>query len=182
MTAQVNGDVPSSAFLAHLKGYPVIEDSLNAITQTPLGQKSLHLADQGYNAFAKPVLPYFQKPYQYVHPYVVKADSIGDHTLSKVDEKFPVVHKPTGELVDNAKGYAFFPLRKTLEGKDYVFKTYSSECKKVGGEGVVTMGKAAVTTTLIVTSDALTWLSGFLAAKKEQAKQVASEKKEQMQQ
>ena len=160
----------------HLKGYPVIEDSITAFKQNPIGQKSLSLADQGYNVFAKPVIPYFQKPYQYVHPYVAKADSIGDSTLSKVDEKFPVVKKPTGELYDNAKGLAFFPLRKGLEGKDYVLKTYNSEFKKVGGEGLVTMGKAAVTTTLIVSSEALSWLSNYLGAKKEQAKEVTNEK------
>jgi len=162
----------------------LFSDSIKTFKQNPLGQKSLSLADQGYQKFAKPILPYFSKPLQYVHqyvhpyvhPYVAKLDSIGDSTLSKVDEKFPVVKKPTGELYENAAGIAFFPLRKGLEGKDYVLKTYNTECKKVGGEGLVTMGKAAVTTTLVVTSDALNWLSNYLGAKKEQIKEVANEK------
>jgi hypothetical protein len=154
----------------------LFSDSIKTFKQNPLGQKSLSLADQGYQTFAKPILPYFSKPYQYVHPYVAKLDSIGDSTLSKVDEKFPVVKKPTGELYENAAGIAFFPLRKGLEGKDYVLKTYNTECKKVGGEGLVTMGKAAVTTTLVVTSDALNWLSNYLGAKKEQTKEVVNEK------
>jgi hypothetical protein len=154
----------------------LFSDSITTFKQNPLGQKSLSLADQGYQTFAKPILPYFSKPYQYVHPYVAKLDSIGDSTLSKVDAKFPVVKKPTGELYDNATGIAFFPLRKGLEGKDYVMKTYNSECKKVGGEGLVTMGKAAVTTTLIVSSDALSWLSSYLGVKKEQTKEVVNEK------
>ena len=38
------------------------------------------------------------------------------------------------------------------------------------------MGKAAVATTLVVTSDALHWLSNYLGAKKEQAKEVMNEK------
>jgi hypothetical protein len=160
--------------------YPVVGDAVKTFKQNPLGQKSINLADQGYNAFAKPVLPYFSKPYQYVSPYVARLDSIGDSTLSKVDEKFPVVKKPTGELYDNATGFAFFPLRKGMEGKDYVLKTYNSECKKVGGEGLLTMGKAAVTTTLIVSSDALSWLSNYLGAKKQQTKEVANEKMQQM--
>jgi len=79
-------------------------------------------------------------------------------------------------LYDNATGVAFFPLRKGLEGKDYVFKTYNSEVKKVGGDGIVTLGKAAVTTTLIVSSDALSWLSNFLSAKKAETKEVANDK------
>lgn len=68
------------------------------------------------------------------------------------------------------------PLRMSFEAKDYVWKTYGSECKKVGGDGVVAYGKAAITTGLIVGSDALGWLSEFLSAKKEQAKEVGNEK------
>lgn len=176
MAPTVNGEAPSSAFISHLTSYPLCSDSITTFKQHPLGQKSLSLADQGYQTFAKPILPYFSKPYQYVHPYVAKLDSIGDSTLSKVDAKFPVVKKPTSELYDNATGIALFPFRKGIEGKDYVLKTYNTECKKVGGEGLVTMGKAAVTTTLVVTSDALNWLSHYLGAKKEQAKEVTNEK------
>jgi len=176
MATIVNGETPTSAFFAHLTSYPVISDSISTFKSNPLGQRALSLSDQGYNAFAKPVLPYLSKPYQYVSPYVAKADSIGDSTLSKLDSKFPVVKKPTGEIIDNAKGYAYFPVSKATEGKEYVFKTYNSEYKKVGGEGVITSGKAAVTTTLIVSSDALSWLSHFLAAKKAETKEVVNEK------
>jgi len=65
---------------------------------------------------------------------------------------------------------------KATEGKDYIFKTYNSEVKKVGGEGLVTKGKALVTTTLIVGSDALSYVSNFLAAKKAETKEVVNEK------
>jgi len=176
MAPQVNGEAPSSAFLAQFTSYPVVSDSISAFKSNPLGAKSLSLSEQGYNALAKPVLPYLAKPYQYVSPYVAKADSLGASTLSKIDTTFPVVKKPTGEIYDNAKGYAFFPVAKVTEGKDYIFKTFNSEVKKVGGEGLITKGKAAVTTTLIVSSDALSWLSNFLAAKKAETKEVVSEK------
>jgi len=176
MAPTVNGETKSSAFLSHLTSYPVISDSISTYKSYPLGQKSLDLADQGYNTFAKPALPYLAKPYEYVSPYVKKADSIGDSVLAKVDTQFPVVKKPTGELYDNATGIAFYPYRIGMEGKDYVFKTYSTECKKIGGESLVTYGKAAVTTTLIVSSDSLSWLSNFLGKKKAEAKEVANEK------
>jgi len=177
MAPTTNGvETPSSAFLKHVVSYPVVGDSIKTFKQYPIGQKSIALADSGYNTFAKPVLPYFSKPYQYVSPYVAKADSLGDSALSKIDEKFPATRKPTGELYDNATGLAFFPLRKGMEGKDYVFKTYNSEVKKVGGEGIVTMGKAAVTTSLIVSSDALSWLSNFLSTKKAETKEVVNDK------
>jgi len=176
MAATVNGEKPSSAFFAHLTSYPLIGDSINTIKSNSIGQKSIALADSGYQTFAKPILPYLAKPYQYVSPYVEKADSLGDSALSKVDEKFPTLKKSTSEIYDDAKGVAFFPLQKGFEGKDYVSKTYSSEVKKVGGEGFVTLGKAAVTTTLIVSSDALTWLSNFLSTKKAEAKEIANDK------
>jgi hypothetical protein len=159
-----------------LTTFPVVHDTITTLKQNHLGQKSLSLADQAYNKLAKPILPYLAKPYQYVSPYVTKVDSLGDQTLSKVEKTFPIVKKPTGELYENATGLALLPLRKGMETKDYVMKTYKSECKKVGGEGLLTMGKAAVTTTLIVSSDALSSLSNYLGAKKEQTKQAANEK------
>jgi len=176
MASTINGEKPSSAFLSHIVSYPVVGDSITTFKQNPYGQKSLALVDSGYQTFAKPILPYFAKPYEYVSPWVVKIDGLGDAALSKVDETFPTVKKPTGELYDNAKGTAFFPIRKGMEGKDYVLNTYNSEVKKVGGEGLVTYGKAAVTTTLIISSDALTWLSNVLSAKKEQTKEVVNDK------
>jgi hypothetical protein len=176
MAPQVNGESPSSAFLSHLFSYPVISDSISTFKSNPYGQKALSLSDSGYKTFAKPVLPYLSKPYSYVDPYVKRADSIGDSTLSTLDSKFPVVKKPTGELYDNATGLAMFPLKKGKEGKEYVFGVYGREYKKVGGEGIVTYGKAAMTTGLIVSSDALSWLSEVLSQKKKVAKEVTSEK------
>lgn len=159
-----------------MASYPVVSDSIKTYKSNPYGAKSVELSNQAYISITKPLAPYLSKPYEYVSPYVAKADSIGDAVLSKVDERAPFVKKPTGELIDNGKGLIFFPLKKGAEAKDYVFKTYDSEVKKVGGEGIVTYGKAAVTTTLIVSSDALSWLSEFLSAKKEQAKEVTNEK------
>jgi len=124
----------------------------------------------------KPLHPYLAKPYQYVSPYVKKADSLGDSTLSTIDSKFPYVKTPTGEIYENGKSIVFFPLKKGNETKDYVFGTYKGEVKKVGGEGIVTYGKAAVATGLIVGGDAYSFLVSFLGAKKAEAKEVAKEK------
>jgi hypothetical protein len=178
MSAQVNGDVPttapSSAFLQHLMRYPVIHDGVSTFKENPYGQKSLQLGDSAYKTFAKPVVPYFARPYEYVSPYVKKADSIGDQTLAKIEEKFPVVKKLIGELYTEAKGLVFFPLRKGLEGKDHVVKTYSDECTKSGEAGIVTYGKALVTTAFILGNETVSWVSGFLSAKKQEAKTAAN--------
>lgn len=57
-----------------------------------------------------------------------------------------------------------------------MFGVFGSEKRKVGGEGVFTLGKAAVATGLVVSSDALSWLGAFLGQKKAEAKEVTNEK------
>ncbi|KAF3766277.1 hypothetical protein M406DRAFT_322307 [Cryphonectria parasitica EP155] len=178
-TPQVNGDVPASSFLKHLNGYPVVHDGVETFKANPYGQKSLQLGDSAYKTFAAPVLPYLSKPYQYVEPYVKRADDLGDKALAKVDEKFPVVKKPTGELYSDAKGIVLLPYNKAFEGRDHVLSVYSSEYKKVGGEngsGLILTGKAAVATALIITSETVKFIGDYLGQKKEQAHHVIDNK------
>lgn len=172
---QVNGEVASSAFLKHLLDYPVVHDGVETFKSNPYGQKSLQLSDSAYKTFAAPVVPYFQKPYQYVSPYVKKADDLGDKALAKVDSKFPVVKKQTGELYADTKSVVLFPLHKGLETKDHVLGVYNSEYKKAGGEnghGLVIYGKAALGTAIIVTAQTVQWIGSFLGQKKAQAQDV----------
>jgi len=176
MAPQVNGEAPSSAFLSHLYSYPVISDSISTFKSNPYGAKSLDFTSAGYEKLGKPLLPYLSKPYEYVSPYVAKADSLGDSTLSTLDSKFPYVKKPTGEIYGDGKSIVFFPLKKGTETKEYVFGTYQGEVKKVGGEGLVTYGKAAVATGLIVGGDTYNFLVGLLSKKKAEAKEVVKEK------
>jgi len=179
MAPQVNGEAPSSAFLSHLFSYPVISDSISTFKSNPYGAKSLSLTSASYtkaSELTKPIHPYLLTPYQYVSPYIHRVDTLGDNTLSTLDNHFPVVKKPTGEIYDEGKKIVFFPLKVGNEGKEYVFSVFGSEKKKVGGEGIVTYGKAVVATGLVVSSDALGWLSAFLSRKKAEAKEVVSEK------
>lgn len=173
---QVNGEVPHSAFLDHLLNYPAINDGVKTFKSNPYGQKSLELSDSVYKTFAQPIIPYLTKPYQYVSPYVKKADDLGDKTLSRVDEKFPVVKKQTGEIYEDGRNLVLLPYRTAFAAKDHVFETYNGEVKKVGGDNLISYGKALLTTSLIVTTQVIQTVSGFLSAKKEQTKSLIDEK------
>ncbi|SLM34259.1 MAGE protein [Lasallia pustulata] len=174
--AMTNGDKPQSEFINHLASYPVVSDSINTFKSNPYGQKSIDIADASYNSFVKPVLPYAKGPYGYVKPYVTKADQVASSGLTKVDETFPIVKEDTQKIKSTVFDYALYPFKLAGESKDYVFKTYDSEYKKCGGDGLISGGKAMITTSLVVTSDSLAWLSSFLGQKKEQTKDVAQEK------
>ncbi|KAG9232680.1 hypothetical protein BJ875DRAFT_442917 [Amylocarpus encephaloides] len=167
MGPQVNcNSTPSSVFLQHLFAYPIISDSVDALMSTSYGAKSLDLTAQGYEMFGKPLASKLAGPYGYVSPYVKKADSIGDTTLSNIDNRFPVLKKQTGELVEDGKSIIFFPLRKGHEGKDHLLSTYMGEIQKVGGDGIATYAQAGLGTTIIIVRDTLGWLRGFLPQKK----------------
>lgn len=171
----VNGDT-SSQFLSHLESYPVVTDSINAVKSNPYGQKSLNIADAGYKNFVAPVVPYAQRPYGYVAPYVSKADQLADGVLNKADERYPVLKEDTQKLKGNIVDLVFMPLRLAGQSKDYALNTYANEYKKCGGDGYVAGGKAIITSGLVITSDTFAWLATYLSNKKEQAKEVAKEK------
>ncbi|RDW68291.1 putative CAP20-virulence factor [Coleophoma crateriformis] len=177
---QVNGETPSSAFLNHLTSYPVVSDSITTFKSHPIGKKTLNISATSYDKFGKPVMPYFKAYYSkfspYIIPYAKKADSIGDNTLNTIDSKFPTIKKSTEELYEEGKGFVFLPLKLSMDGKDYVFKTFNTEKKNVGAEGIVGYGKAALATGLVVSSDTLSWISSFLSKKKTEVKEVANEK------
>ena len=152
--------------------YPVVQDGVETVKSNKIGQQGISLTTSAYETFAKPFFPYLNGPYQYISPYVKKADDLGDKALSAVDEKFPVVKKPTAELYDETKQVITLPYRLSMEQKDHIIQVYTDERKNIGGEGVVPFGKAVLGTWLVVTAETLGWLKTHLA----QAKQQASEK------
>lgn len=156
--------------------YPVISDSVDTVKTNELGQRTLKLGDSAYQTFAAPVLPWLAKPYQYVSPYVQKADAIGDQTLGKLDERFPVMKRATADLYNDTRSLLFLPYNKGLEGRDHVFGIYSNECKKHEAQGLVAHGKAAVSTAFVVSNETLSWLSSYLTAKKRETTTAVNEK------
>lgn len=170
-----NGDT-SSEFINKLTSYPVVNDTLEAVKSNPYGKKSLDLSQAGYDKFVSPFVPYAERPYGYVKPYVGKVDDLASVGLSKVDQTFPIIKETPENIKSTILDYAYFPFRVVGDGKDYIIQTYSSEYKKCGGDGLVSGGKAMITTSLVVTSDTLAWLSSFLSEKKEEGTDYASKK------
>ncbi|KAL0940842.1 perilipin mpl1-like protein [Colletotrichum truncatum] len=176
--AQVNGDLPAvnSATAQHLLDIPVFHDGVVAFRNNPYGKKSIALSDSVYQTLAVPFIPYFRRPWGYLRPYAEKADALGDQALTKVEERVPVIKKPTEELVAGAKAIIALPIRTGLEAKDHVFKTYAQEKKKVGGDNLVAYSKALVSTTLITSSELIIWVGDIIHHKKEETKDVVNEK------
>lgn len=166
----------NESLIQHLTSYPLVSDSITTFKSNAYGKKSISLADQGYNQLIAPFIPYAQRPYGYVKPYVEKADSIADGGLSKVDSTFPIVKEDTQKLKGSVLELAYFPLRVAGDSKDYVLSTYSNEYEKCGGRGYISGGRALITTGLVVTSESLSWLSSFLTQKSKQTKEVVKEK------
>ncbi|KAM0255979.1 hypothetical protein ACHAQJ_005283 [Trichoderma viride] len=176
---QVNGEVnghAQSAFLQHLLSIPLVSDGVHTVKSNEYAQKSFKLGDSAYQTFAAPVLPYLARPYGYFSPYFQKADSFGDKTLDRIEERFPFVKKPTGDIYNDTRGLILFPYQKGLEGKEHVFKVYAAELKKLEQEGVVAQGKAVVSTAFVVSNETLAWLSSFVAVKKGEAADSTKEK------
>lgn len=149
----------------HLFGYPVVKDGIATFKSNPYGQRSLQLGDSAYKTFAAPVLPYFSGPYQYVSPYVKKADDLGEKTLVKVDQRFPVVRKSTDELRQEARNLVSLPYRYGMAGKDHVLDTYNSAKTKVGGDTYVSYGKALISTAVTVAGEAIESVTSVLGNK-----------------
>ncbi|CAL5867635.1 uncharacterized protein PFLUO_LOCUS1854 [Penicillium psychrofluorescens] len=172
----VNGETVHSHFLSHLTSYPIVNDSITTFKHNPYGARSLEFADQGYNHFAKPVLPYLSTPYSYLAPYLARADALGDRSLDQIEIRFPFLKEDTealrGSLIDRAS----FPARLAGDVKHHVFDLYGDEYKKCGGDGVVASGKAVVTTSLVLSQESLAWVSSWLQTKKEEGKAVVNEK------
>ena len=162
--------------LQHLISYPVVSDAISTFKSNPYGKRSLDLSNTGYEKLVAPFVPYAKRPYGYVAPYVAKADSLGSDALSRVDHTFPIVKQDTEKIKGTVLDYAYLPFRFAGDSKNYILDTYSSEYKKCGGDGYVAGSKAVITTSLVVTSDTLAWLSTFLGQKKEEGTDYAAKK------
>lgn len=159
--------------LQHLQTYPVVHDSLEFYKSNPYGAKSLSLVHQTYNSFVAPLHPYLQTPYSYLHPYLSRADELGDASLDKVDTRFPIVKEETSKLKEAVSRYAGLPLQLVGQGREYLLGTWQDEYSKTKGQdgSVVKNVKALISTELKIGLDGYTllveyWQKGHKEANK----------------
>ncbi|KAJ5215054.1 hypothetical protein N7468_010733 [Penicillium chermesinum] len=172
----VNGEKVHSQFFHHLTSYPLVSDTINLFKTNPYGAKSLDLADQGFSQFAKPVLPYLSKPYSIIEPYLVRADSLGDQGLTRIDSRFPIIREDTQKIRGAVYNHATYPIRVADDVKQHVFDIYGTEYKKCGGDGYVASGKAVITSSLVLTQESLAWVNTWFQTAKEEVKEVVNDK------
>ncbi|KAF2011844.1 CAP20-like protein [Aaosphaeria arxii CBS 175.79] len=163
-TPLTNGEKPSSKVLSHLQSYPVVHDSLEYYRAHPYGAKSLTIFHKTYAQFVAPLHPYLQTPYSYLHPYLSRADELGDSGLTNLDTQFPIVKEETSTLKEKVKSVVGVPLSLVGKGKQYVFSTWEDEYKKTGGQdGWGKTAKAIVSTELKVAHDGLSVVKNWWA-------------------
>jgi len=141
-----NGETPHSRAFSHLKSYPVVHDTVEGLKNTQIGASTLNLASNTYRSFVAPFHPYLQRPYSVAHPYLTRADELGDSGLSKFETYVPVVKEDTSVL----KGYAFAPY-------NYLAGTWQEQYERTSHQnGLVKTGLAFVSTELKIVQDACT--------------------------
>jgi len=105
--AEPGTQIPFTKVISHLNTFPVFTDTLSALQQHPVGQRSISITSTAYDKFLRPFSPYFVKVNQYASPYVTKADDIADLGLGKVEAKFPILKEPTEKCQE--QGYRAAP-------------------------------------------------------------------------
>lgn len=113
-----------------------------------------------------------------IAPYVSAADDIGAQGLDKVDSRFPAIKSTELKtLQSHAFGIAHLPVKLAGDGRDYVFATYSDEYEKCGGQGgLVTTGKAMLSTELRIAVEGYQKMAGVLGPKVQKVKKSGLDK------
>ncbi|KAL2265235.1 hypothetical protein VTJ83DRAFT_6335 [Remersonia thermophila] len=139
----VNGDSPHSSTLRHLLTIPAVQDGVRAFNDSPVGRVTTQLSTSAYKLVPGPLLSLIEKPIAYVTPYVTpyahRVDQFGDQTLTRVVERYPVVKKPSPELLADAREAVYKPVRHVTEVYQSVYERESN------GNGAATAGEKAAT-------------------------------------
>ncbi|KAK4667099.1 hypothetical protein QC763_306160 [Podospora pseudopauciseta] len=163
----VNGDSPHSATIRHLLTYPCVQDGVRTVKSTSVGSKAVDLSNGVYQSLAQNVFPYLAGPYSFVAPYVERVDSVGDKTLEVIEEKFPVVKKQPGEIVEGTKQMIFSPYHAGRSVKEYVLSIFETK-KQSCGDSWTAYPTAVVATTFYLIGETAINAGDYIIHKKEE--------------
>jgi hypothetical protein len=174
--AEPGTQIPFTKVISHLNTFPVFTDTLSALQQHPVGQRSISITSTAYDKFLRPFSPYFVKVNQYASPYVTKADDIADLGLGKVEAKFPILKEPTENVKSKVTEQLQSPkkiagdlygtgLTIASEKKEYVLRVYQDELAKEGSKGYLPVAKAGLTASLVVAAESIQWIVDTLSKK-----------------
>jgi len=125
----------NSQFLEHLQSIPLISTTITTYKSHPLGAYTLTLLSHAYGPFATYLSPYLQRPYAYLHPYLAKADELGDRSLSSLETRFPIVRDEPGVLREKAAKAGGRPWEMLGRGGEHVRQVWGEEVGSVRGSG-----------------------------------------------
>jgi hypothetical protein len=143
-TTVPNGDSPQSTTLRHLLTLPAVQDGVRAFNANPLGKMSVQLTNSAYQMVGAPVLSLFNKPLAYVTPYAQRVDELGVQTLARVEERYPIVKKPSPELLRAGREAAYAPVRHVTDVYRGAYQ------KETTGYTTIATGRAAAKTVAVV--------------------------------
>jgi len=174
--AEPGTQIPFTKVISHLNTFPVFTDTLSALQQHPVGQRSISITSTAYDKFLRPFSLYFVKVNQYASPYVTKADDIADLGLGKVEAKFPILKEPTENVKSKVTEQLQSPkkiagdlygtgLTIASEKKEYVLRVYQDKLAKEGSKGYLPVAKAGLTASLVVAAESIQWIVDTLSKK-----------------
>jgi hypothetical protein len=108
-----------------------------------------------------------------VAPYIAKADSLGDSTLSQLDSRFPIVRAETQTISEKVQGVAGYPFAVVGKGREFVSKTWSEEYERSQGTGVVKRARAVIGTELKVGAAVIEYLRTVVGRVREEGKKMS---------
>ena len=84
------------------------------------------MADAAQTRLIAPFIPYAKGPYEYVAPYVDRADNLSVNGLSKFDERVPIFKEDTEKIKQTVFGYAFYPFNLLNRSRHSASEGYHS--------------------------------------------------------
>jgi hypothetical protein len=133
--------------------YPVVQEGIRRFQDHRFGQLAIQVTSTIYK-IGSPVLSVLQGPYnRLLAGYIEKVDSFGEQTLSKAEERFPVMKKSTPEIIEEAKQAANI----VVVPVKHVTEVYESAYKETGGQPLKTVarGRAALKTAAVITEESV---------------------------